>query len=149
LNNPNREAWPLYEDDHRKPCLRETEQYKHLLFNFLKQVLLNSDYRKDSASKVLSDYVDTTLEAFLVLTYVNSYGTNWTIDSRGRQSRKLFKRWNDDGIELYNELVEVIGKQRNDISKPQLARFEKDLLRMFVEAKKGACIAGSLEWILE
>jgi hypothetical protein len=153
LNNPNREAWPLYEDDDREPCLRETDEYKHLLFNFLKEVSLNSDYRKDSASKVLSDYVDTTLEAYLVLTYINSYD-NWKTEGeasyesptrrfteRGRGSGK-FKGWNEDGIDLYNMLVDVITKQREDKSKPELVQFEIDLMKLFVEAKKGAGIGG-------
>jgi hypothetical protein len=153
MNNPNSKAWPLYEEDDREPCLRETDEYKHLLFNFLKEILLNSDYRKDSASKVLSDYVDTTLEAYLVLTYIDSYEI-WKTEGessfespqrrfteRGRGSGKL-KGWNEDGIELYNQLVDVIGKQRDDKTKPELVQFEIDLMRFFVEAKKVAGIGG-------
>jgi hypothetical protein len=90
----------------------------------------------------------------MVLTYINSYEI-WKTEGessfespsrrftdRGRGSGK-FKGWNKDGIELYNMLVDVNTKQREDKTKHELARFETDLLRMFVDAKK---VQTLVEW---
>jgi hypothetical protein len=43
------------------------------LEGFLKKVLMDNDFNANSGCIHLSEYVDKTLEAYLVLTYVNSY----------------------------------------------------------------------------
>jgi hypothetical protein len=61
--------------------LRETHSYATLLEGFLKEVLMDNDFNANSGCIHLSEYVDKTLEAYLVLTYVNSYNVWWEVNS--------------------------------------------------------------------
>jgi hypothetical protein len=65
--------WPTYKDADRQLMLRETHSCVTLLEGFLKEVLMDSDFNANSGRIHLSEYVDKTLEAYMVLTYVNSY----------------------------------------------------------------------------
>jgi hypothetical protein len=162
LNLGNKASWPKYEDEDRQDYLREVPEYKNLVFYFLKEVLDNEDFSGNSCQQELSGYVDKTLEAYLVLTYVNSYA-NWMDEctkqeaeaaggsvselsnsdnsakrftSKGRGSGK-YRGWSQEGIELYNEMVDVIEEQRKDNGKDVLKDFERDLQSKFVDAKRG------------
>jgi hypothetical protein len=53
--------------------LRETHCYANLLEGFLKEVLMDNDFNANSGRINLSEYVDRTLEAYVVLTYMSSY----------------------------------------------------------------------------
>jgi transcription elongation factor Elf1 len=162
LNIGNKASWPCYEDGNRQDYLREVPAYKDLVFYFLKEVLHNEDFSGNSFQEELSGYVDATLEAYLVLTYVNSYA-NWMDEctkqeaaaaggsvselsnsdssakrftSKGRGSGK-YRGWSQEGIELYNEMVDVIEKQRQHNGKDVLKDFERDLQSKFVNEKSG------------
>jgi hypothetical protein len=65
--------WPTYKDADRQLMLQETHSYATLLEGFLKEVLMDNDFNEDGGCIHLFEYVDKTLEAYLVLTYVNSY----------------------------------------------------------------------------
>lgn len=56
--------------------------------------------------------------------------------SKGRGSGK-YKGWSDEGIELYNKLVEIIEKQRKDTTDDRLKDFERKLKERFNTAKRG------------
>jgi hypothetical protein len=53
--------------------LLETQSYAALLEGLLKEVLMDNGFNANSGHINLSEYVDKTLEAYLELTYVNSY----------------------------------------------------------------------------
>jgi hypothetical protein len=67
------ELWPTYKDADRQLMLRETHCYANLLEGFLKEVLMDNDFNANSGRINLSEYVDRTLEAYVVLTYMSSY----------------------------------------------------------------------------
>jgi hypothetical protein len=150
--------WPAYENkDNRKPFLRETSSHQHLLFLFTRVMVMSHNFKKYSSTRPLSQYMSVSLEGFLVITYYNSYlawkdewhqlrGTRAPAlsedlsDATGDSSKKQYtanargkgkyKGWTDDGIDLYNQICEVIEKQRSDPD-PILANFEKDLMDQF------------------
>jgi hypothetical protein len=126
-------------------------------------VIPSTDWKKKSRKQRLSQYVTTTLEAFAVLVYFNSFDVwnqryrvetaastssvseesdvstlsgerprfRFTGDSKG--SRK-YEGWNCAGVELYNELLDLVEKQRG---RPGCT-FERDLLAtMATRPKKG------------
>jgi hypothetical protein len=106
----------------------------------------------------LSEYVDRTLEAYLVLIYVNSYEVwkqecirnmpleeeeepqlmqgraakkKWTAGGRGSGK---YQGWSKTGIDIYNALVHVIAKQRLNIkNKSILSNFEPNLRQTFAD----------------
>ncbi len=118
-------------------------------------VIPSSDWKQKSRKKKLSQYVASTLEAFAVVVYYNSFDVwnqrwrvetdasmggseatdnvstlsgstprcafRFTADSKG--SRK-YEGWNVAGVEFYNELLDLVEKQRY---RPGCT-FERDLL---------------------
>jgi hypothetical protein len=124
----------------------------------MKEVLMDNNFNANSGRIHLSEYVDKTLEeAYLVLTYVNSYnvwrekclrnlpleeeeepqlmqGTaakkKWTAEGRRRSSGK-YQGWSKTGIDTYNALADVIAKQcLNTRNKTILSNFEPNLRQM-------------------
>jgi hypothetical protein len=71
LDNPD--EWPTYKDPDRQLMLHETPCYASLLGCFLKEVVMHNDFNANSGCINLSTHVDKSLEADLVLTYLNSY----------------------------------------------------------------------------
>jgi hypothetical protein len=69
----NPDDWSTFENADRQLMLLETQSYATLLEGFLKEVLMDNDFNANSGHINLSEYVDKTLGAYLVLTYVNSY----------------------------------------------------------------------------
>jgi len=65
--------WPKFDDLQRKDFLRETPEYEDLLFHFMKEVMLDSHFKMNATRNTLSKYMNKSLEAYLVLTYINSY----------------------------------------------------------------------------
>jgi hypothetical protein len=151
--------WPTFEDADRQLMLRETHSYATLLEGFLKEVLMDNDFNANSGRIHLSEYVDKTLEAYLVLTYVNSYNVwreecrrnmpleeeeeepqlmqgpaakkKWTAEGRGSGK---YQGWSKTGIDTYNALVDVIAKQRlNTRNKTILSNFEPNLRQTFAD----------------
>jgi hypothetical protein len=55
------------------PCLRETKEHQDFIFLFIKTVMLNKDFKENSHTAFLSDYVHHALEAYAVLLYDNGY----------------------------------------------------------------------------
>jgi hypothetical protein len=117
---------------------------------------MDNDFNANSGCIHLSEYVDKTLEAYLVLTYVNSYEMwkeeciremlltvqsapqlmqgpaakkKWTAEGRGSGE---YQGWSKTGIDTYNALVDVIAKQRLDTrNKTILSNFEPNLCQTF------------------
>jgi hypothetical protein len=130
------------------------------LEGFLKEVLMDNDFNANSGCIHLSEYVDKTLEAYLVLTYVNSYEVwreeeclrnmpleeepqlmhdghhaaqkKWKAEGRGSGK---YQGWSKTGIDTYNALlVDVIAKQRLNIrNKTILSNFESNLCQTFAD----------------
>jgi len=159
LNDANEgddpDLWPTFEDADRQLMLRETHCYASLLEGFLKEVLMDSDFNNNSGRINLSTFVDKTLEAYLVLTYVNSYDVwkeecikemelveeeqahmhgpsarkRWTAEGRGSGK---YQGWSKTGIDTYNALADVIAKQRINLrNKTILSNFEPNLRQKF------------------
>ena len=64
---------PNYNDSARKPYLREVSAYETLMYHFLKEVMMDGEFKRKSVSEKMSSWVDTSLEAYLVVAYVNGY----------------------------------------------------------------------------
>jgi hypothetical protein len=62
--------------------LRETQAHAELLFHFTKVLVMNDVFRQHGLKKEVSKYCTAGMEAFLVLTYVNSYAS-WYEDCKG------------------------------------------------------------------
>ena len=159
-----KQEWPEYHDLHRKEYLREKPEYEDLIFHFMKEVMLDECFKMNATKHNLSNYMDKSLESYLVLTYVNSYYAWWDecnkkdetpedistlvstltegtarekmYTSNGRGSGK-FKGWSDGGTDVYNEMQGIIQEQREDPSKAILRNFESRLQRRFDTAKRG------------
>ena len=71
------QEWPDFEDLDRKDFLRETPEYEDLLFHFVREVMLDECFKMNATRHKLSNYMDKALEAYLVVTYVNSYYFWW------------------------------------------------------------------------
>jgi hypothetical protein len=139
--------------------LRETHSYAKLLEGVLKEVLMDNDFNANRGSIHLSEYVDKTLEAYLVLTYMNSYNVwreeclrnkpleeeeepqlmqgpaakkKWTAEGRGSGK---YQGWSKTGIDTHNALVDVIAKQPplNTRNKTILSNFEPNLRQTFAD----------------
>jgi hypothetical protein len=160
----HQDVWPDYDEPLRKPFLRETPSHQHLLHLFTRVTVGLDLFKKNSGLRPLTEYMGVCLEAFLVLTYHNSYqawmdewhrskgtrgqpalsdlsdGTGdsskkqYTANARGRGK---YKGWTDEGIDLYNRICEVLVRQRSDPD-PKLAIFEKDLMDLFSGGAKKA-----------
>jgi hypothetical protein len=105
-------------------------------------VIPSTDWKLKSRKKKLSQYVTTTLEAFAVLVYANSFDVwnqRWRVESAtsiseesddlstlsGATNRCAFRftgdskgsrrheGWNRAGMEFYNELLGLVENQRN------------------------------------
>jgi hypothetical protein len=126
---------------------------------------MDNDFNANSGRIHLSEYVDKTLEAYLVLTYVNSYEVwkeesiremlltahsapqlmqgpaakkKWTAEGRGSGK---YQGWSKTGIDTYSALVDVIAKQRlNTRNKTILSNFEPNLRQTF--ANQQAALTG-------
>lgn len=159
-----KQEWPNYKDLDRKEYLREKPEYEDLIFHFMKEVMLDECFKMNATKHNLSNYMDKSLESYLVVTYVNSYYSWWDecnkqddtpedvttlvsnltegtarekmYTSNGRGSGK-FKGWSDGGTDLYNEMQGIIQDQRDDESKAILRNFESRLQRRFDAAKRG------------
>jgi hypothetical protein len=120
---------------------------------------MDNDFNANSGCIHLSEYVDKTLEAYLVLTCVNSYEVwkeeciremllaaqsapeqlmqgpaakkKWTAEGRGSGK---YQGWSKRGIDTYNSLVDVIAKQHlNTRNKSILSNFEPNLRQTFAD----------------
>lgn len=91
----DKENWPDYEDGDRQPWLREVPEYKDLLIKFTKEVLLDNEFRRGAHLKLLSEYMDHTLEAFLVLVYVNHHDY-WKMEFEARSTNNRLSDSSDD-----------------------------------------------------
>lgn len=153
-----RNDWPDYEDAEREDCLRETQAHQNLLFHFLKEVVLNATFQKNSSTKKLCEYIHFSLEAYLVLTYVNNYATwkaevekeqrtgideisevtndsprLYTEKSRGKGK---YKGWSEEGILLYKQMCVLIERQRNDTGNSTLREFDLKLMERFKSTQR-------------
>jgi hypothetical protein len=166
------EEWPDYNDPDRSPWLREVDRYKNLLRDFTKEVLLFNEFRRGAHVKHLSEYMDATLEGFLVLVYVNNYEV-WKMEAEkemenndsssedgsvslltensatSRYTHKArgkgkFRGWTEEGIEMYNLIVEIVTMQRKDQTNEKTRDFERDLMRMFADLKRGGSGDGNI-----
>jgi hypothetical protein len=73
-NDDKSALWKTPEDMNKeKKYLRDCDQYSILLKHFCKAMVGAGKFRKSSKSKFLSEYMGISLEAFLVVTYLNNY----------------------------------------------------------------------------
>jgi hypothetical protein len=84
--NGNMKDWPEQGTPDRERYLRETKAHEELIFHFTKSVVTTPCFNANSASLPLSDYLYTSLEAFLVVTYVNGYW-KWLLDLENKQGK--------------------------------------------------------------
>ena len=132
-------------------CLRATECYKDLITNFARCVSYSRSFDRDVKHLPISKILTPFLEAFLVLVYVNNHA-NWMKEAEqeddessetgstpspklyGRfthKSKGKYKGWNDEGIRLYNKLVQKIMQQRSDTRLG--ANFDADVKQIFLD----------------
>jgi hypothetical protein len=131
----------------RIPCLRETgEVYQEFLFRFIKPVMFTESFYAGYQTSRLSEFLDFTLEAYAVLTYVGNYDS-WMdkseLQAKGKKEKESkverrftesargngkYKGWSDEAMKLYNTLATRIKEQRLD---PNLKNFERELMAKF------------------
>ena len=60
-----------FEVDSPEICLRQTDEHLTLLKLFAKTVMTGNTFKKFSTTRLLSGYMSISLEAYVVVTYVN------------------------------------------------------------------------------
>ena len=140
-------------------CLRARPQYKDLIANFAKCVCFASVFRKHCTHSPISRFMPPHLEAYMVLVYANHYDnwmgefsqkddatstsdlSNLSNNSSGsggkytNKSKGKHKGWSEDGIKLYNNMVERLKCQRADTRLGK--EFDEDMLQLFIQMRGG------------
>jgi hypothetical protein len=146
------------------------QNYQWFCENFMECVIPSADWKLKSRNKMLSDYVTTTLEAFAVLVYINSFAVwnqRWTTETDSlseetddvstlsgattkhgfkftgdaKGSRK-YEGWNSAGMVFYNQLLSLVEQQRGRRG----CTFELDLLTaLATRRKKGRANADEIQ----
>lgn len=122
----------------REKYLRETTAHQDILFLFLKTVVLSDVFKRNATRNDLSRYVHFSLEAYIILTYVNGY-EGWkeqmdvasssseasqqsVVSELTSASRRLYtnnargkgkyKGWSAEGVKLFHEVADILEQQR-------------------------------------
>ena len=118
------------------------KSYASFCENFLQCVCPDDDWKRYSRNTRVSEFVDTSLEAFGVVTYINGYDvwkkryrgivtvdgdvssvTNEDDKSNGSEGTifkftanargsRKYSGWSAEGVKLYNEVLEILTEQR-------------------------------------
>lgn len=132
--------------------MRETEAHANFLLMFAKTVIMADTFKVNHLDNLLSSYMRSTLEAFAVLTYANSYHQwmeagqiadmtkeqaaaygeprirrRWTNKTRGTGK---YSGWSEEGMTVYYDMEARINIQVKD---PALESFEWKLQSKFRE----------------
>ncbi|KAG7362478.1 hypothetical protein IV203_025362 [Nitzschia inconspicua] len=115
--------------------LRKSDKYKLILIWFTRCVVYKTVDTDNMDSTPYSDWVDATLGAFIILTYVNGYAT-WC--GKGK-----YQGWEEQDMAVYSNLVELITDQRavKEASAEGdgiLCNFDRDLMVQYRRAKINA-----------
>ena len=79
--------------------LRETEAHADLIYHFTKQVVSTEVFTNSSAKMMLNDWLYCSLEAFLVVAYINGY-EKWMAECKyGKPKKKKGKKRKKDSEE--------------------------------------------------
>jgi hypothetical protein len=107
LYGKDENQWPANESN-QAPWLRETKAHQDLIFHFTKCLVSASSFKNNSEKVLLAKYVFPALEAFLVITYVNSY-QKWVLDLDAKTYRNKRQRTTvgQDVVEEANQLSEL------------------------------------------
>ena len=135
------------------------DHYRRFCEHFLQCAIPMKDWNWESRKRKISSIVTVSLEAFAVTTYLNGYdvwnqrykqegvetgddmsaisgSTSKSAESfrftRESKGAKKYAGWSNEGMILYNELVVVLGRQRNRAG----CSFEKDLLGLLMVKQK-------------
>jgi len=163
MQNP--EAWLDHRDAARVGSyLRETEEHMTLLEMFTRLVVTSKIYKEKATVYPLRKYMPPTMEAFLILCYVNSYGfwmklfeaspafaeqaaggiegddelstySGQRLFTSDSKGKGKYNGWSPEGMTLHNRISRIIKAQRNDTAALGI-EFEQDLMRRF-SAKPG------------
>lgn len=69
-----KELWPKHNDINRAAYLRETDAHKTILVLFTRLLVTSAVFKAKATRVLLRDFMKPTLEAFMIVLYVNSYG---------------------------------------------------------------------------
>ena len=156
------------EDDGIK-VLREAEGYEDLMFHFVGIAVTKMVFKRQAISSFLKEYLQPSMEAFLVLVYWSNYdvwmkevnppsaGPPEAVDvssvsltsSSSSGSRKGTKKsekgqaneWTDEAMKVYGRLWKKIKDQRDN----NAGNFDKKLLDRFIsEAPAGKKSSGAV-----
>jgi hypothetical protein len=141
--------------------LRETaaaKNYQWFCENFMECAIPSAEWKLQSRRKKLSEYVTTTLEAFAIVVYYNSFDVwnqRWSVETSTEiagndgnddvstltaatkcsfrftgdsKGSRKYEGWNSAGVGFYNELLGLVEKQRNAPGCP----FERKLLTALI-----------------
>ncbi|KAG7339459.1 hypothetical protein IV203_024829 [Nitzschia inconspicua] len=132
--------------------LRKSDKYKLILIWFTRCVVYKTVDTDNMDSTPYSDWVDATLGAFIILTYVNGYAT-WcgppaAINTKRLYTKKItgkgkYQGWEEQDMAVYSNLVELITDQRavKEASAEGdgiLCNFDRDLMVQYRRAKINA-----------
>lgn len=136
--------------------LRENKELYSTFLRTYGKAVIGRTFAMEAQTRTLSEFLPTSLEAFLILAYENGYAMwkkeaiNKLKDGRGRdksgnseeeeaeeevnfkftsgaRGSKRCEGWSDEGLALFNRLFDEIEKQRGDEEGTGLA-FERDFL---------------------
>jgi hypothetical protein len=141
------------EDDKRSAadeCLREVPEYEDFIFHFAECALYTTEFNEIKGSSLLSDYMPASLEAFMVLAYVNAFDSwmyeyNQKHDRAANEGVKTPRRkftdeargaekycgWSRAGILLHAQIAEKLTEQRQSKRTVRLELFEESLKDKF------------------
>ena len=158
--NPDTFVWKAPRpgsDDQTMQGLREpaaANNYQWFCENSIECAVPSAEWKLQSRKKKLSEYVTTTLEAFAIVVYYNSFevwNQQWKVETGAEtasneesddvstittatrcafrftgdsKGSRKYEGWNSDGVGFYNELLSLVEKQRNTSGCP----FECNLL---------------------
>jgi hypothetical protein len=162
MQNP--EAWPDHRDAARVGSyLRETEEHMTLLEMFTRLVVTSKIFKEKATVYPLRKYMPPTMEAFLILSYVNSYGfwmklfeaspafaeqaaggiegdelstySGQRLFTSDSKGKGKYNGWSPEGMTLHRRISGIIKAQREDTAALGV-EFEQELMRRF-SAKPG------------
>jgi hypothetical protein len=103
----------------KKKLLRETQAHADLVYHFTKAVIAAGTFASNSSKNLLGKYMNTTMESFMVIAYINGY-PSWIEDCRAgiiKNKKRKADADNANGLEMTTEEDDV-----SDVSEPSSKR---------------------------
>ena len=97
-----------------KKLLRQTQAHADLIYHFTKQIVSTETFTECSGKKLINEYLYCSLEAFLVIAYVNGHD-KWMAECMSPKKKKGKKRKKGHEEEYSSEEEEALRRQQDEI----------------------------------